>query len=144
MEAICFLETKTSNERKLRNMVEKLGFRHAFAVDQLEFLGGLLIWKHESIGLEVMRHSSQAIHYVVKGQGGSSYMLSFAYVYLNRLAKDNFWSECKEYYEFSVGLWILMGDFNDIASGAKNWGSAELNTRVLIDLWKPLIVVFFF
>ncbi|XP_019162696.1 PREDICTED: uncharacterized protein LOC109159124 [Ipomoea nil] len=72
--------------------------------------------------LQVVKHSSQAIH--TKVDGGH---VTFSYVRPNLLAKSRFWEECKLFSNSIQGPWILMGDLNDIAMVEEQWGSEFIN-----------------
>lgn len=81
IEAVCFMETKAMNNTRLVSMTTKHGFDKSFSVDPLAFVGDLLlVWKKESIRLEVIAHSTQVVHCVVMKGMLNEYRISFAYV----------------------------------------------------------------
>lgn len=63
--------------------------------------------------------------------GGNSFHISFAYVRPNPVAKDCFWRNCKSYADFGSGPWIIMGDFNDIATNDEQWGITMNNSMAM-------------
>lgn len=126
--AVCFLETKTSCFARMEKVARKMGYSKVFNVDPLGFAGGLLLfWRPGEINLEVVGHTSQVIHCVVKDNRGMDVRISFAYVRPNRLSKEMFWRECRSYSESFQGPWVMLGDFNDIANVTEQWGSEEIN-----------------
>lgn len=126
--ACCLLETKTTNAQRMKKMAMRLGFDQVFEVAPLGFAGGLLLfWNKAIMNLEVVGHSSQAIHCMVKGWGRTACRITFAYVRSNRIAKDQFWEECKIYSDAFEGPWIVMSDFNDILSVSEQWGNEDVN-----------------
>ncbi|XP_031116899.1 uncharacterized protein LOC116020570 [Ipomoea triloba] len=99
-----------------------------FVVDPLGFAGGLaLFWRTSNFDFSIIRHTSQAIHGIVRGLGTTTTRVSFAYVRPNVLAKEMFWSDCRNYANNNGGPWIMMGDFNDIIDDTEQWGSSAVN-----------------
>lgn len=132
VDAICFMETKTKNVTKITHMGMKLGFTRSFMVYPLGFAGGLLLlWNPDTIDLDIVGHASQVIHGIAKGLGGKVTRISFAYVRPNPRAKDIFWSDCRAYANQMEDPWIIIGDFNDIASDDDQWGSERINCNVI-------------
>ncbi|XP_019168955.1 PREDICTED: uncharacterized protein LOC109164864 [Ipomoea nil] len=87
--------------------------------------GLLLLWNHGSVNLEIMSHSSQAIHTKAKQELGDCF-ITFAYVRPNLIAKSRFWDECRTVGNTLQAPWILLGDLNDIASDGEQWGSDSI------------------
>nr|GLL25015.1 uncharacterized protein LOC109154684 [Ipomoea trifida] len=107
---------------------DKLGVDNHFVVDPLGFAGGLaLFWRTSIFYFSVIRHTTQAIHGVVRGLDTTTTRVSFAYVRLNILAKEMFWSDCSNYAINNGGPWIMMGEFNDIIDDSEQWGSSAIN-----------------
>lgn len=128
MGVCCFLETKTNNADGVKNMARKLGFYHTVEVNPMGFIGGLLLfWRSSTVDLEMIQCTTQGIHCLVRGRGRLSFRVTFAYVRPNRMAKDAFWADCKAYSNSFEGSWIIMGDFNYVASSSEQWGNENLN-----------------
>ncbi|XP_031106173.1 uncharacterized protein LOC116010805 [Ipomoea triloba] len=110
-------------------MVAKLAFSNHFLVDPIGFAGILLlVWKQGLIDLKVINHSYQVIHAKVI-YGTESCFASFAYVRPNLMAKTRFWEDCKWFTDVCDGLWIFLGDLNDIANVDEQWGSEVVNSN---------------
>nr|AIK35195.1 LINE-type retrotransposon LIb DNA [Ipomoea batatas] len=130
-DVLCLLEIKSSRVGKMVDLVYNLGFNNHFVVEPLGFAGGLLLfWKQGLIDLDIIDHNSQAIHTKVNRQPESCFV-TFAYVRPNFLAKCRFWEYCKTLSSNTQGPWIVLGDFNDIASSEEQWGSTSINPNLL-------------
>ncbi|XP_031108411.1 uncharacterized protein LOC116012876 [Ipomoea triloba] len=91
------------------------------------FAGGLLLlWNQSNINLEIVGHTSQSIHSKVK-QGSDDLFITFSYVRPNLLAKTGFWENCSLFGNNIQGPWVILGDFNDIASTDGQWGSDTIS-----------------
>ncbi|GKV23692.1 hypothetical protein SLEP1_g33394 [Rubroshorea leprosula] len=78
-------------------------------------LGGLwLCWK-TSVQLSVIFSTSQAIHCSVCFRGDNIF-LTFGYVRPTEAYKTEFWKHMLDWKEGHSGAWVLIGDFNDVAS----------------------------
>ncbi|XP_019163505.1 PREDICTED: uncharacterized protein LOC109159849 [Ipomoea nil] len=108
-DALCLLEIRSSKASNMIKLAHSLGYVNHFIVEPLGFAGGLLLfWKQGQIDLEIIRHTSQSIHVRVNRRPEDVY-ITFAYVRPNLMAKHS--------------PWIVIGDFNDIASIGEQWGS---------------------
>lgn len=94
-KALYLLEIRSTNVHGTISLVNKLRYTNSFLVDPIGFAGGLLIlWKHGGIDLEVISHSSQAIHTRIK-RGMEDVFFTYAYVRPNLFAKSRFWDNHK-------------------------------------------------
>ncbi|XP_031116504.1 uncharacterized protein LOC116020161 [Ipomoea triloba] len=119
-DALCLLEIRSPNAKGMINVANNLGYTNHFIVEPISFTGDLLLfWKHSLLDLEVIAHTSQAIHTRVK-QGIDVIFVTFAYARLNILAKNRFWDNCK-----------VVGGLNDIGSVDEQWGSDSVNNASL-------------
>ncbi|XP_031108586.1 uncharacterized protein LOC116013065 [Ipomoea triloba] len=113
------------------DVASRLGYNNNFIVKPLDFAGGfLLFWKNDQIDLDIICHNSQAIHTRVKN-GNSDRFITFAYVRPNMLAKCRLWENCRTFSSSIQGSWIVLDDFNDIASSEEQWGSSSVNSNLL-------------
>lgn len=128
-DVLCLLELRSSSIDRIVNLVYSLGFTNHFIVEPMGFAGGLLLfWNQGRSNLNVISHSSQAIHTKLN-MGVNDCFITFSYVRPNPLAKQRFWEECKVFSDSVNSPWIVLGDFNDISSPDEQWGSETTNTR---------------
>ncbi|XP_031091044.1 uncharacterized protein LOC115996040 [Ipomoea triloba] len=78
--------------------------------------------------LNIVSHSSQAIHAKLSLDQQDCYV-TFSYVRPNLLARSRFWEECKAFSASVDKPWLVLGDFNNIASVEEQWGSESINTH---------------
>lgn len=67
--AICLLETKTTNTRKIERMGSKMGFYRTFTINLLGFAGLMLLWNPDRVDLKIKGHTSRAIHCITPRMG---------------------------------------------------------------------------
>ncbi|XP_031120447.1 uncharacterized protein LOC116023586 [Ipomoea triloba] len=126
-DACCLLEIRSAKADKMIRQAANLGFNNHFLVEPIGFAGGLLLfWNRSLVELEVISHSSQAIHMKVNNLPKDCF-ITFAYVRPNVLAKCRFWDNCKTFATIAQGSWVVMGDLNDIATEEEQWGSNSVN-----------------
>ncbi|XP_019198971.1 PREDICTED: uncharacterized protein LOC109192724 [Ipomoea nil] len=127
-DALCLLEIRTNKVEAMIKLANQLGFSNHFLVEPLGFAGGLLLlWNHMKLNLDVVSHSSQAIHTRAR-LGLRDCFLTFAYVKPNIMAKSRFWDECRIFKDSVNASWVLVGDLNDIAAVGEQWGSDSVST----------------
>ncbi|GLT36563.1 hypothetical protein SLA2020_109330 [Shorea laevis] len=115
-EIICFLETKAeAGSPDLRFML-RFGYDKQFRVHSHGRAGGLwLFWKSSLVDLEVLSSTNQAIHCLVRQQR-LLFLSTFVYVQPHTTMKKEFWSFLQDLALSITGSWVLIGDFNDIAT----------------------------
>lgn len=128
-DAFYLLEIRSSRVDRMVNLVYSLGFTNHFVVEPLGFAGGLLLfWNQGRSNLDIISHSSQAIH-TKWSLGPNDCFITFSYVKPNPLAKSRLWEECKAFGNSVHCPWLVLGDFNDISSTHEQWGSVSTNIR---------------
>ncbi|GKU91977.1 hypothetical protein SLEP1_g5773 [Rubroshorea leprosula] len=96
--------------------MSRLGYDKQHRVHSLGRAGGLwLFWKSSLVDLEVLSSNNQAIHGFVKQQR-LSFFITFAYAQPHTVMKNEFWSFLHDLALSTTESWVVMGDFNDIAT----------------------------
>ncbi|GLT96250.1 hypothetical protein SLE2022_138910 [Rubroshorea leprosula] len=114
-DIICFLETKADFGSNALSFIRRFGYEFQFQVPASGFARGLwLCWK-TLVQLSVIFSTSQAIHCSVCFRGENIF-LTFGYVRPTEAYKTEFWKHMLDWKEGHSGAWVLMGDFNDVAS----------------------------
>ncbi|GLT49358.1 hypothetical protein SLA2020_229210 [Shorea laevis] len=115
-DIICFLETKAEVGSPDLHFMSRFGYNRQHKVHSQGRAGGLwLFWKSSLVDLEVLSSTNQAVHCFVKQQR-LSFFTTFAYVQPHITMKNEFWSFLHDVASTITGSWVVMGDFNDIAT----------------------------
>ncbi|GKU93401.1 hypothetical protein SLEP1_g6995 [Rubroshorea leprosula] len=115
-EIICFLETKAKVDSPDLRFMLRFGYDQQYRVHSLGRAGGLwLFWKSSLVDLEVLSSTNQAIHCLVRQQR-LLFLTTFVYVQPHTAMKNEFWSFLHDLALSITGSWVVMGDFNDIAT----------------------------
>ncbi|GLU14824.1 hypothetical protein SLE2022_313710 [Rubroshorea leprosula] len=115
-DIVCFLETKSAFDSSALSFMSRQGFNGQFKVPAEGFASGLwLFWKSPSSNLSVIYFTSQAIHCTMQHKA-ESFFLTFGYIRPHDSFKDMFWTQLRDWSARHEGAWVVMGDFNDIAS----------------------------
>ncbi|XP_031091057.1 uncharacterized protein LOC115996050 [Ipomoea triloba] len=90
-DILCLLEIRSPKADRMINMIYSLGFTNHFIVDPIGFAGGfLLLWNQGRVKINMVGHSSQAIHTKICLEPNDCFV-TFSHVRPNPLAKNDQW-----------------------------------------------------
>nr|GMD77815.1 ribonuclease H [Ipomoea batatas] len=112
---IVFLMETFLNKRRMEPIRVQLGFHNMFVVDACGHRGGLVMFWHESVEVEVTGYSSNHIDTVVTMDIGSPrWRFTGYYGYLERARRREAWQMLRNLAGLSSLPWVIMGDYNDL------------------------------
>ncbi|CAL8152453.1 unnamed protein product [Prunus armeniaca] len=123
IDILAVLEPRISGSRAL-TVAQNLGFSHYHIVDATGFSGGVwLLWNASSVSLQVVAHSSQSITVLVT-LGNQWCLLTMVYVNPYPGIRESLWKYFDGLACASHLPWLVLGDFNDIASADEKCGGS--------------------
>ncbi|XP_020410870.1 uncharacterized protein LOC109946693 [Prunus persica] len=133
IDILAVLEPRISGPRAL-TVAQNLGFSHYHIVDATGFFGGVwLLWNGNSVSLHVVAHSSQSITALVT-LGNQWWLLTVVYANPCSRIRESLWKYFDGLACASHLPWLVLGDFNDIASaGEKCGGNLDLGGRSFVE-----------
>ncbi|XP_031101846.1 uncharacterized protein LOC116005747 [Ipomoea triloba] len=102
-----------------------MGFEGLLCVDRVAMGGGLALLWRDSDAATLMSYSNNYIDITVTLPGETPWRLTCFYGYPERSRRQHTWDLLRELKSRSNLPWIVIGDFNDIASHAKKRGSVN-------------------
>ncbi|XP_059454900.1 uncharacterized protein LOC132185097 [Corylus avellana] len=121
---ILFIMETKCKKPKLEFLRVKLGYTGLFVVDPVGCSGGLaLLWRTD-VHLEIQNFSIRHINSIVKQEGSNnSWKLTSFYGHPDWTKRHESWALLRHLQNFSPELWLVIGDFNEIVSQAKKFGT---------------------
>ncbi|OMO52408.1 reverse transcriptase [Corchorus capsularis] len=124
-DVLFLLETKCRDREVAKKYVLRLGFSDFAMVESTGLAGGIfLFWDNQKVNLSVQHLDSQFIHTKILLDQSLSWFLTGAYVRPHCSLKEKFWTDLQQLALSINSAWMVVGDFNDIASlDEKNGGA---------------------
>ncbi|KAI9089108.1 hypothetical protein K1719_029387 [Acacia pycnantha] len=118
-------QTKCESDNRLQSL-SRLGFDGLACVLSLGRSGGIVAaWKKDLIDIVVLRKHRQFLHLECRGGGLQLFFLTAVYALPNGTQKQVLWDELGSLVSLISSPWVLLGDFNDIASADERTGSSR-------------------
>lgn len=125
-DVVILLETRTSGNRA-SSIIYTLGFDSYIKIDAMGFSGGIwLLWNPLNITIDPLASSFQELHCKVT-VSNSSFILSAIYASPTYSLREKLWLNLSNTFCHFNLPWIIMGDFNDIASPREKFGGNPPN-----------------
>ncbi|XP_019451752.1 PREDICTED: uncharacterized protein LOC109353844 [Lupinus angustifolius] len=123
---LILLETQISGE-KAEKVICKLGFDGVAKVDARGRSGGIwCLWDSNSWDVHVLEITNQALTLEVKGDDGTTWILSAVYGSPHYSLRGSLWTTIRDLAADMNKPWCIIGDFNVVASEAECMGSSSL------------------
>lgn len=130
-DIVILTETRLSGTRA-QNILSTLGFENYIKVDAMGFSGGIwVLWHPHIVTIEPMASSFQEIHCRVK-VNNLFFILSAIYARPKYDIRKNLWTSLSTAFTNLSLPWLLMGDFNDIASTKEKFGGRPPNLNKIM------------
>lgn len=127
-DVLSLLETRCDESSVAEAFGNKLGFQQVSLLPSAGFAGGILVMWNESVNVQVIHSTFQVVHFMVS-ENNLSWVLSCSYVQPHCQMKELFWEEMTSF-AYNLNLpWVVIGDFNDIASSEEKSGGAEFSAN---------------
>ncbi|XP_058749839.1 uncharacterized protein LOC131622823 [Vicia villosa] len=115
---------------KIKKAILKLGFDNMEFTENRGFAGGIVVdWKRSEINIQVSLKNNQFIHAKVCMENVDEWWFTAIYASPNDNSKKLLWEELKNIAKDMKDVWMLAGDFNDIASSSEKKGGLLASTH---------------
>ncbi|XP_031094434.1 uncharacterized protein LOC115998904 [Ipomoea triloba] len=115
------METK-ARSMQLERLRVRMGFEGLFSVDRVGLGGGLALLWRESGMATLLSYSDNYIDVIVTMEGESPWRLTCFYGFPERARRHQAWTLLRDLKSHSNLPWVVIGDFNDIASHSEKRG----------------------
>ncbi|KAK3019179.1 hypothetical protein RJ639_004728 [Escallonia herrerae] len=116
------MEVRVQGHRS-EDILRRTGYNKVHCIETRGFSGGIwLFWRKDWIDVEILPSHNQVLNAVVKGNDREDWLFSALYATPNRTAKSDLWNYLEEMTSNMQLLWLVAGDFNDIANSTEKWG----------------------
>ncbi|KAI9113143.1 hypothetical protein K1719_015668 [Acacia pycnantha] len=124
-------ETKVEDKNRLQCLLS-LGFDGMAFVPSVGRSGGLVaVWRSDRVDVAIDGLDRQFIHLKCSFDGGSPFFFTSIYSIPDQLHKQLLWNALEGYASVIDHPWVVMGDFNDIATAMeKSGGSGRVESRM--------------
>ncbi|KAK1361720.1 hypothetical protein POM88_046194 [Heracleum sosnowskyi] len=120
-EIVFLIETRLSVASSIQ-LCKKLNFDHCWAVNRTGFGGGpVLLWSNR-VKIKVLESSPGHITGYVSGNDFLPWVFTGFYGHPDHLKRVHSWELLKKIKDVCVGLWMCLGDFNEITSNFEKKG----------------------
>ncbi|XP_061346807.1 uncharacterized protein LOC133292422 [Gastrolobium bilobum] len=107
---------------------KQIGFKNVVIEEAVGFFGGIwLLWKKELCSISLVEKTNQFIHVNCYLSTGPSFLLNVVYACLKEEGREALWLDLIRIGGSVMGPWMMMGDFNEIASLKEKKGGAPFN-----------------
>ena len=105
-------------------LAKSFPFDGFLCTNTIGFAGGIwILWKTDIVDLELLCSTEQEIHVSAKVSGSNSlWLLSAIYASPRRSERRVLWNNLVVIASLHNLPWVMLGDFNDIASSGDKWG----------------------
>jgi hypothetical protein len=105
-------------------LAKSFPFDGFLCTNTIGFVGGIwILWKIDIVDLELLCSTEQEIHVSAKVSGSNSlWLLSAIYASPRRSERRVLWNNLVVIAGLHNLPWVMLGDFNDIASSGDKWG----------------------
>lgn len=132
------MELKCNDVQVARDFGRKIGFDSHFMVPSTGMAGGIFFLWHGHLNIQVLGFTNQAVHVQVS-ELNRTWCLSGVYVQPHCHLKAEFWDNLQLLSQTMSMPWLVMGDFNDIASMEEKSGGADYRVnaaRKFVERWE--------
>lgn len=88
-----------------------------------------LLWHTENFSISILQERAQFLHVKVRNQNNVEWLLTVLYRNTTSPKGRCFWDNVKAFADNITEPWILLGDFNVIASSQESSGMGVLSTK---------------
>lgn len=129
-QMVFLMETKQSKKKFECVRRRRFNFFGSYYVDPRGLSGGLAVWWHEDLKVEILFSSKNFIHTVtIEGQIQNACLVTFVYGPPNVSDRDVFWKKLHELAPSMDMVWLCVGDFIEILYQSEKWGGNFRNPR---------------
>ncbi|KAK4272541.1 hypothetical protein QN277_021082 [Acacia crassicarpa] len=120
-------ETKSENASLVRRL-ESLGFDGSAFIPSVGRSGGLCaVWRSEKVNVAVLKLNRQYFHFKCSFVGQPVFLLTAIYAVPVPHLKQELWADLRSLAALIFSPWVVVGDFNDIASMDERIGGSSPN-----------------
>jgi hypothetical protein len=135
---VFLMETKM-RAAKVEFLRVQLGFGSVFVVDSVGRSGGLALFWHQEVGVDIQNYSRRHINAVVKfGNCQHPWKFTGFYGHPEPGKWKEAWSLLKLLRSFSPEKWLCVGDFNEIAEESEKFGTVPRALWQMVDFQEAL------
>ncbi|KAK4258521.1 hypothetical protein QN277_004963 [Acacia crassicarpa] len=126
-DLLILTETKSENA-SLVSRLEPLGFDASAFIPSVGRSGGLCaVWRSEKISVVVLKSNRQYLHFKCSLLGHPVFLLTAVYAVPIPHLKQALWADLRSLAAIISLPWVVVGDFNDIASMDERIGGSSPN-----------------
>ncbi|KAI9113357.1 hypothetical protein K1719_015882 [Acacia pycnantha] len=126
-DLIVLVETKNETD-SLSSCLASSGFDGSAFIPSVGRSGGLFAaWNSDRIGVVVSYSNRQYFHLRCSIVGKPEFFITALYAVPSPIFKEALWNDLRGFAGSISSQWIIVGDFNDIASTTERVGGAEIN-----------------
>ncbi|XP_019179571.1 PREDICTED: uncharacterized protein LOC109174786 [Ipomoea nil] len=118
---VFLMETKAKSS-KIEEVRIKLGFEGAFGMDRVGLGGGLALLWRDADTVTLLSYSVHHIDVMIDIPGKQRWRLTGFYGHPDRFHRHETWDLLRQLHDQYTLPWLVVGDFNDIASLAEKKG----------------------
>lgn len=132
IQVFAVVEPRVSGDQATK-IIKKFGFANHVRAEAQGFSGGIwLLWHDASFTMEVEQIDPRFIHVQIGERGNRIWGLTVVYAKPDELAKAQLRSQLEQMVTTMMDPWMVIGDFNDIASQDEKKGGAPINVAKCI------------
>lgn len=129
-DIVVCMETRVDPQR-LQNTFRMLGFDGYHFSPSHGFAGGIgVAWNSNNVGIQVEYVHFQFLHLLIVPKDGAEWYFTPVYASPREEARGHLWEELKRISTHLQGMWLVAGDFNDVAyAHEKKGGRATAHSK---------------
>jgi exonuclease III len=129
VDVVALQETRCSGI-VARKAIKRLGFKNHIVSEAHGFSGGIwLLWNRQDVQFEVIQNDFHFIHVKVKEKDNDPWFLTVVYASPRENERAATWHQLRVLADGIREPWMMVGDFNEIASPGEKKGGAQHDPR---------------
>jgi len=129
VDIVALQEPRYSGNVALRT-IKSLGFKKFLLSEARGFSGGIwLLWNRTDLQIQLIRNDSHFLHVQVKDKDNDPWLLTVVYASPRDHERGDTWNNLRDVARSIHEPWLMMGDFNEIASPDEKKGGTQVDLR---------------
>jgi exonuclease III len=113
-----------------RNTIKNLGFKYSLLAEARGFSGGIwLMWNRTDIKIHLIKTDFHFLHVQVQEGNMEPWQLTVVYASPREHERSDTWHQIHHLSTTITSPWLVMGDFNEIASPDEKKGGVQADIR---------------